>query len=954
MKKLAASAGGARLASFALIVLAACKREEPPAPTAEAPAQPAWELVAAGLPSALMSVDGASASDVYAVGADKGDGPLVLHFDGTSWKELPTGQHGDLWWVHAFPDGSVVMSGASALVLRVTGGKFERLPNAGLGRQTIYGVWGLSPKDFYAVGSAAGRNGFVWHYKDGKFHDEALPSDLPMVVHGEPPGFFKAWGSGDDVWVVGSGGTILHRKGDKPFERIPTSVKDILFTVHGARDRWVTVGGGSNGVALERAENGVHDVSPPGSALIQGVFASDADGDWASGERGAIYHRDGGKGAFKQVAHELPLPPAMSLHSIFVDASHDVWAVGGNVLSPALDSGVIVHFGKPIPNFVAHAEMQAAGAAPAAVCPKAVIEVAKDKSIARRWDEQALAAIRLDLPRPTVHARNLFHTSAAMWDAWAAYDKVASGVFLREKQMAGGDVEEARKKAISYAAFRVLVDRYKAAIGGATTIACLSAVMKDLGYDPGDTHDKGDDPIAVGNRVARKVLGDSSNDGSNQEHDYEDTTGFVSPNDPLVYDEPGTTMKDPNVWQKLNLSVAATQNGIVLPAGVQSYIGAQWDDVTPFAMKRASRAVAWAQADIGTAPKVGPAMKGWLAEVIRKEADVDTTDGRTIDISPGAYGHNSLGANDGKGWKENPVTHKPYAPQVVLMGDFARVMAEFWADGPNSETPPGHWNVLANYVADSPGFPRRLFGRGEPLDPLAWDVHVYLALNGAVHDAAIAAWGNKRRYVTSRPICLIRWMGAKGQSSDPKGPSYDPDGLPLIPGLIEVVTKESSLPGQRHERLAAYVGQIALRGWRGEPGDRQQETSGVMWLRAVDWITYQRRNFVTPAFPGFPSGHSTYSRAGAEVLTALTGSPYFPGGFAEYVAPAGKFLQFEKGPEKEVRLQWAAYSDASDEAGQSRLWGGIHIEPDDFVGRKIGYRVGRDSVAKATTYFQGQ
>jgi hypothetical protein len=922
-----------------------------------------------------MSVDGASASDVYAVGADKGDGPLVLHFDGTSWKELPTGQHGDLWWVHAFPDGSAVMSGAGGMVLRVAGGRFERLPTPGLGRQTVYGVWGLSPKDFYAVGSAAGRNGFIWHYEDGGFREERLPADLPMVAHGERPGFFKAWGTADDVWVVGSGGTILHRKGRGegdigattpdnphrllPFVRIPTAVKDILFTVHGAKDRWVTVGGGSNGVALERErgdgrrridDDEMHNVSPPGSALIQGVFASDADGDWASGERGAIYHREGGKGAFKAVAHELPLPPAMSLHAIFVDASHEVWAVGGNVLSPALDSGVIVHFGKQIPNFVAHAEMMAANTAPAAVCPKEVVEVAKDKSVARRWDEQALAAIRLDLPRPTVHARNLFHMSAAMWDAWAAYDKTAKGVFVRERQHAD-DVEDARKKAISYAAFGVLTDRYKSAVGGPVTVACLGAVMHDLGYDPADRHDNGDDPVALGNRIAHRVIAETTGDGSNQAKDYEDTTGYVSPNEPLVYDDPGTHMKDPNVWQPLNLSIAATQNGIVLPAGVQTYIGANWDDVTPFAMKRASREVPWH--DPGPVPKVGPAMKGWISEVLLKESEADTSDGATLDVSPGAYGHNSLGANDGTGWKVNPVTGKPYAPQVVLRGDFARVMAEFWADGPKSETPPGHWNVLANYVSDSPDFPRRLFGQGAALDPLSWDVHVYLALNGAVHDAAISAWGTKRRTVSSRPICLIRWMGEKGQSSDPKAPSYDPDGLTLAPGVVEVITKESSAPGQRHERLASYVGQIAVRGWRGEPGDRTQQASGVAWIRAVDWIPYQRRTFVTPAFPAFISGHSTFSRAGAEVLTSLTGSPYFPGGFAEYVAPASTFLIFERGPVREVRLQWAAYADASDQAGQSRLWGGIHIQPDDFVGRKIGARVGRDAVALATKYFKG-
>jgi hypothetical protein len=410
-------------------------------------------------------------------------------------------------------------------------------------------------------------------------------------------------------------------------------------------------------------------------------------------------------------------------------------------------------------------------------------------------------------------------------------------------------------------------------------------------------------------------------------------------------------MKDPNVWQPLNLSVAATQNGIILAAGVQTYIGAQWGGVTPFAMKRASRSVPWH--DPGPAPKIGPAMKRWITEILRKESEIDPSDGATVDLSPGAYGHNSLGANDGSGWKVNPVTGKPYPPQVVLRADFGRVMAEFWADGPKSETPPGHWNVLANHVSDSPDFSRRLFGQGRTVDPLAWDVHVYLALNGALHDAAISAWDAKRRTVSARPLCLIRLMGEKGQSSDPAGPSYDPDGLPIVPGLTEVITKESSAPGQRHERLASYVGQIAVRGWRGEPADRAQQDSGVAWIRAVDWIPYQRRTFVTPAFPGFISGHSTFSRAAAEVLTSVTGSPYFPGGLAEYVAPASTFLTFEKGPVREVRLQWAAYADASDQAGQSRLWGGIHIEPDDFVGRKIGYRVGHDAVAWAKRYFEG-
>ena len=398
--------------------------------------------------------------------------------------------------------------------------------------------------------------------------------------------------------------------------------------------------------------------------------------------------------------------------------------------------------------------------------------------------------------------------------------------------------------------------------------------------------------------------------------------------------------------------VAATQNGIVLPSGKQSYIGAQWGGVRTFAMKRASSDVPWH--DPGPAPKLGPQMKAWLVDVIRKTAEEDPADPATIDISPGAYGHNALGANDGHGWAKNPVTGEPYPAQVVRRGDFARVLTEFWADGPKSETPPGHWNTLANATASSPGFTRRLFGKGAPLDPLAWDVHMYLALNGAEHDAAIACWDAKRRHSTARPISLIRWMGAKGQSSDPKGPAYDPDGLPLVPGLIEVITKESSAPGERHAHLAPFVGQIAVRDWRGEPGDRAHQVSGVGWVRAVDWITYQRRTFVTPAFPGFISGHSTFSRAGAEVLAALTGSPYFPGGLGEFIAPAGRFLNNEQGPSEDVRLQWASYFDAADQAGQSRLWGSIHIQPDDFAGRKVGHKVGLDAVAMAERYFEGK
>ncbi|HEX3771029.1 MAG TPA: vanadium-dependent haloperoxidase [Polyangiaceae bacterium] len=930
------------------IVPVACDKPPPPEPAK----QPAWQLLASELPSALLSVSGRSSTDVFAVGADKGHGPLVLHFDGKAWARLHTGTTGDLWWVQAFPGGPALMAGGGGMVLRYDGQRFERMEPPCLGKQTVYGVWGKSGDDFYAVGSAAGRDGFIWHYHDGRFDKDDVPLDIPRTADGEVPGFFKAWGEGDDVWVAGAAGTVLHRKGAGRFEVVPTGVKDTLFTASGSGDRLLVVGGGSNGVLLDlagRTPPTFRAASPPGAGLLQGVFASDRFGDWVSGERGVVYARQG-TSPFAVVEHGLPMPTAFSLHSIFVDPSGGVWSAGGDVLTPALDNGMLIHRGDPVPPVAYPDDASEMDAGAPVACPAAVVAAGKDGSIARRWDEQILAGIRLDFPAPTVHSRNLYHVSAAMWDAWAGYDTQAKGVFVRERHT-DPDVAKARRAAISYAAYDVLAHRYARAVGGPRTLACLRAVMGDLGYDPDDAHDTGDDPIAFGNRVGHTIIAKTADDGANEANGYADPTSYQAPNQALVFDNPGAPLKEPERWQPINLSVAATQNGIVLPGGVQTYVGVQWGAVTPFAMKRRSDALPYH--DPGPVPRLGPEMKKWLVEVVQKTAWLDPTDPTTMDISPGAYGHNTLGTNDGKGWSKNPVTGQPYAPEVVSRADFYRVMAEFWADGPKSETPPGHWNVLANHVADSPGFSRQLFGQGPALDPLAWDVHVYLALNGAQHDAAIAAWEIKRRATTVRPISLVRWMGAKGQSSDPNGPSYDPMGLPLVPGLIEVITKESSAPGQRHERLAFYVGQIAVRDWLGEPGDRASQVSGVGWVRAVDWITYQRRTFVTPAFPAFISGHSTFSRAGAEVMASLTGSPYFPGGYAEYVMPKDKFLLFERGPSTDVRLEWASYFDASDEAGQSRLWGSIHIAPDDFAGRRVGHEVGLDAVAFARKQFDG-
>jgi hypothetical protein len=466
---------------------------------------------------------------------------------------------------------------------------------------------------------------------------------------------------------------------------------------------------------------------------------------------------------------------------------------------------------------------------------------------------------------------------------------------------------------------------------------------------------EGDSPAAIGNRIAELVLAVGAQDGSNEAGGYA-ASDYQPVNGPLVVAQPGTVLSDPNRWQPLQIEHMISQNGIPVTNGVQQAVGPHWGHVTSFALPADTGA--GTPIDPGPPPRLGgdpvsdASYKAQAVEVVVLSSELDPSDGVVIDISPGALGNNHLGTNDGTGRPVNAVTGRPYEPDLVLRADFERVMAEFWADGPSSETPPGHWNVLANLASDELDPDLRVGGTGEPVDRLQWDVKLYLALNGAVHDAAIAAWGLKGHYDSARPISMIRYLAGTGQSSDPSLPSYDPEGIPLVPGVIELVTPETTAPGGRHQHLAGHEGEIAVLAWRGTPADPATEVSGVGWILATNWVPYQLPTFVTPSFPGFVSGHSAFSRAAAEVLTGFTGSEYFPGGMSGYTIKAGS-LTFEDGPSTDIRLEWATYYDASDQAGRSRLYGGIHIAADDLLGRRIGSECGISAWKLAGHFYDG-
>lgn len=108
---------------------------------------------------------------------------------------------------------------------------------------------------------------------------------------------------------------------------------------------------------------------------------------------------------------------------------------------------------------------------------------------------------------------------------------------------------------------------------------------------------------------------------------------------------------------------------------------------------------------------------------------------------------------------------------------------------------------------------------------------------------------------------------------------------------------------------------------------------------------------MTPPFPEFISGHSTFSAAGAEILKSFAGSAAF--GASATVRAGSSKVEPGAVPATDVTLSWATFSDAADQAGISRRYGGIHFVQGDLQGRSGGRLAGALVWAKALTHFNG-
>ena len=616
-------------------------------------------------------------------------------------------------------------------------------------------------------------------------------------------------------------------------------------------------------------------------------------------------------------------------------------------------------------------------------------------SVARDWNEELLNAIRRDYARPTVHARNLFHSSIIMYDAWAIFNAQAEPLFLGKTfngytcnfngTSTPSDRDAATHEILSYAMFRLMNHRFQYSPNAGTTSSALKVLFTSYGYDIGFTSTDYSTGSygALGNYLAEQIIAFGLQDNSNEQNDYYHKY-YTPVNDPLVlelYEDNGDI--DPNRWQPLAFAYYIDQSGNPTGINTPDFLSPEWGEVSPFSLKNTDLQIlndsfnCYVYNDPGppvyiqnsAADGINDPYKWHFALVASWSAHLDPNDDTMIDISPGALGNVDIsefpetfeeykafynftdGGDIGTGHDLNPITGQPYIQQLVKRSDYARVLAEFWADGPDSETPPGHWFTILNYVNDHPLTIKKFGGAGPILDALEWDVKSYLVLAGAMHDAAINTWGIKGYYDYIRPISAIRYMASKGQSTDPALSSFDPHGIPLIPGYIELIETGDPLAGFNDKN----VGEIKIFAWKGPEfiQDPDTDVAGVDWILGTHWWPYQRGTFVTPPFAGYLSGHSTFSRAAAEVLTNITGDQFFPGGMGTFDIAQNDFLVFEEGPTESFTLQWATYQDASDQTSLSRIWGGIHPPIDDIKGRIIGEKIGNESYNLALQYFNG-
>lgn len=293
------------------------------------------QVVFSNLNAAILSISGTPDGEIIAVGADPKDGlgPYVLRYDGDSWRRLRSGAVGDLWWISVeMIDGSFYMAGTAGKILRYDpqSNEFQQFTLAG--GSSMFGVWGTSAQDIWAVGGdlEAEFGGVIWHFDGNEW--KLLEDGLPML--------YKVWGrASDDAFAVGRLGTVLHFDGLN-WTSMGSDTDEPLFTVHG-NDSQLVASGGVGGAVLEELSHGtLVNRAAAGTVQMNGVFIGLDGQAVAVGRKASMVFRT----PAGWEVQPLGIESQVDFHSVWVDREGGIWTVGGNLTSE-LNDGIVVYIG---------------------------------------------------------------------------------------------------------------------------------------------------------------------------------------------------------------------------------------------------------------------------------------------------------------------------------------------------------------------------------------------------------------------------------------------------------------------------------------------------------------------------------------------------------------------------------------------------------------------------------
>jgi len=295
-----------------------------------------WEIIHEKLPAALTAVWGRNSNDIWAVGGNTIDqtGSLILHFDGKSWERIYSNSDSDLWWIFGFETGPIYFGGSKGLILKYSEGEFEIMETPG--DATVFGIWGISENDLWAVGGNIINGAFAWKYDGEKWENaKRFPAGLSRTQS-----LFKIWGeSPEKIWLIGTNGKTIFFNG-KDFIGQSTKTQYPLFTIHGNNNFNTTIVGGLvKGVILENIDGSWVTKSTKNTPHLMGIFRRENQA-YAVGINTSILHQIN-NGKWEKI--NTGIKSKKGLHSVWIDEKGGIWAVGGNVLAPPLTEGIILY-----------------------------------------------------------------------------------------------------------------------------------------------------------------------------------------------------------------------------------------------------------------------------------------------------------------------------------------------------------------------------------------------------------------------------------------------------------------------------------------------------------------------------------------------------------------------------------------------------------------------------------